>query len=210
MQQCRMFSQGGGCFFEIVPHALRGTRCVDDIPLALNPPQGEGRLCTVRQRRTCSKCNLRRCFHVPARFRFVLRGSFTCVGPSSHFFSKSFGFPSRFQLRLRFIFHVRTVVMAPLSSVGFCAAVPQRPSIPVNNTFIHFEPFSSALLSAPHVHLSWRIDKRTDQSRPHELERKLLSTTGHRMSVRVPVKPSICFERVVVSWFLLRIVDRQE
>ena len=40
-------------FFEIVPHALRGTRCVDDIPLALNPPQGEGRLCTVRQRRTC-------------------------------------------------------------------------------------------------------------------------------------------------------------
>ena len=40
-------------FFEIVPRALRGTRCVDDIPLALNPPQGEGRLYTVRQRRTC-------------------------------------------------------------------------------------------------------------------------------------------------------------
>ena len=48
-----MFSQGAGCFFEIVPHALRGTRCVDDIPNALNPPQGKGRLCTVRQRRTC-------------------------------------------------------------------------------------------------------------------------------------------------------------
>ena len=51
-----MFSQGGGCFFfffEIVPHALHGTRCVDDIPLALNPPQIKGRLCTVRQWRTC-------------------------------------------------------------------------------------------------------------------------------------------------------------
>ena len=99
--------------------------------------------------------------------------------------------------------------MAPLSSVGFCAAAPQRPSIPVNNTFTHLETFSTALLSAPHVHLSWRIDKRTDQSRPHKLERKLLSTTGQRMLVRVPVKPRICFERVVVSCFLLRIVDRQ-
>ena len=100
--------------------------------------------------------------------------------------------------------------MAPLSSVGFGAAAPQRPSLPVKNTFIHFEPFSTALLSALHVHLSWRIDKRTDQSRPHKLERKLLSTTGQKMSLRVPVKPRICFERVVSSWFLLRIVDRQD
>jgi len=38
--------------------------------------------------------------------------------------------------------------MAPLSSVGFCAAAPQRPSIPVKNTFIHLETFSTALLSA--------------------------------------------------------------
>mmetsp|Transcript_43223 Transcript_43223/g.113727 ORF Transcript_43223/g.113727 Transcript_43223/m.113727 type:complete len:307 (-) Transcript_43223:368-1288(-) len=38
--------------------------------------------------------------------------------------------------------------MAPLSSVGFCAAALQRPSIPVKNTFIHFEPFSTTLPSA--------------------------------------------------------------
>ena len=100
-------------------------------------------------------------------------------------------------------------MMAPLSSVGICAAAPQLPSVPVRNTFFHFEPFSTAVLSAPHVHLSWRIDKCTDQSRPHKLERKLLSTTGQRMLVRVPVKPRICFECVVVSWFLLRIADRQ-
>ena len=102
------------------------------------------------------------------------------------------------------VFEPFSVVIVFDSSRSYCsdgAVVLCRlwcgcPTASIHSSEQHFYPFRTVFFG---VAVGWRIDKFTDQSRPHELERKLLSTTGQRMSVRVPVKPRICLS---VLWYL--------
>ena len=139
------------------------------------------------------KCNLRRCFHVPARFRLVLRGSFACVGPCSHVFFQAIWVFEPFSVVI--VFHSSRSYYSD-AAVVLCRLWCGCPTASIHSSEEHFYPFRTVFFG---VAVGWRIDKFTDQSRPHELERKLLSTTGQRMSVRVPVKPRICLS---VLWYL--------